>query len=300
MRKRKNRFFNIAKRFNFTPFYNVCTNMKNFILLIGLSFFILQSIYAEKIIGDLDFESGNWALVGVPLHNYKKLPIQEELSTFISHDVELMKKMQSEWDLEMTFEDKCDYHYSLKFYQNRHLVRTVTLNLHCGYATYKGLSYAFDPQEFDLLKDHAKSVSWSRISFSDLQLMKQAIQKLNRTQEVYWYEDVQQYTYPGFIMFTVNKLPWNSNMDSLQLAVEEKIQQLTGSGAFYLQKYYHLVKGDLLEVRYILNCDEMLARKLSDYDSSILAWRSHLHNQERVSILAIGIDEKRYWKIMNP
>ena len=273
--------------------------MKKFILLIGLTLFVLSQLKAEKIIGDLDFNMGDWALVGVPLHNYKKLPIQEELSTFISQDVSLMQKMQQEWDLEMTFEDKCDYHYALKFYQDKKLVRTVTLNLHCGYATYKGLSYAFNPKEFDLVKNHAKSVSWSRISFSDLQLMKQAIQKLSKTQEVYWYEDVNQYNYSGFLMFTLNKLPWNTDMDSLKLAVEDKIFAITQSKSFYLQKYYHLVKGDMLEIRYILNCDEPLATKLADYDSSLLAWRSHLHNREKVSILAIGIDENRYWKIMN-
>ena len=35
----------------------------------------------------MDFSSGDWALVGVPVHNYRMMPIQEELGTFVTKDV---------------------------------------------------------------------------------------------------------------------------------------------------------------------------------------------------------------------
>ena len=40
----------------------------------------------------------------------------------------------------------------------------------------------------------------------------------------------------------------------------------------------------------------MLAQRLEG--NLTLDWRSHLHNKDSVSILAIGIDEKRYRKLM--
>lgn len=254
---------------------------------------------AEKIIGDLDFTKGDWAMVGVPLHNYKKLPIQEELSTFISKDISLMQEIQQGWDLEMTFEDKCDYHYALKFYNGRELVRTITLNLYCGYATYDGLSYDFNPKEFERLKKGSSKIPWSRISFSEMGLMKKAIKMLNGTDGVYWYEDVEQYKYGGSFMLTIGNMSWNSNLDSLQQAVENRVYQLGQNSQFHVQEYYHQIIDGKLKVRYIVSCEEELAKTLQARSGVYLPWRSHLYNKDKVSILAIGIDENKYWRLMN-
>jgi len=222
----------------------------------------LPFLRAEKIIGDMDFSKGDWAMVGVPLHNYKKLPIQEELSTFISKDINLMKEIQKGWDLEMTFEDKCDYHYALKFYNGRELVRTITLNLYCGYATYDGLSYDFNPKEFERLKKGSSKIPWSRISFSDTDLMKKAIDLLDDTDGIYWYEDVNQYKFPGYFMLSVGEMPWSANTDSLYEAVSNRVYNLGNSKQYHLQEYYRQIVDDKLMVRYIISCDQPLAKKL--------------------------------------
>ncbi|MEL6676095.1 MAG: hypothetical protein AAFR61_28065 [Bacteroidota bacterium] len=259
----------------------------------------LPSLFAAKIIGDLDFNQGNWAIVGVPMHNYNMLPIQKELSTFISKDKGLMQDIQKRWDLEMTFEDKCDYHYSLKFYRNQELVRTVNLNLHCGYATYDGLSYTFNPDEFNRFKASAQEIPWSRISFSDLGKLKKAVNTLERSEEIYWYDDIKPYEYGGFFMLTVGDLAWNTNLDSLHQAVRQKLSSYGRSPDFYLKMYYYLVQGDYMTVRYFINCDQPFASRVNKNAQMYMPWRSHLHNKDQVSIVAIGVDENRYWRLIN-
>lgn len=273
--------------------------MKRISSLLVLILLSSTFLHAEKIIGDLDFTKGDWAMVGVPLHNYKKLPIQEELSTFISKDISLMQEIQQGWDLEMTFDDKCDYHYALKFYNGRELVRTITLNLYCGYATYDGLSYDFNPKEFERLKTGSSKIPWSRISFSDVGLMKKAIDMLNDTEGVYWYEDVEQYKFSGSFMLTIGDMSWNTDLDSLKTAVGKRVYDLGRSREFHVQEYYHQIINGKLKVRYIVSCEESLAKRLEIRSGVYLPWRSHMHNKDKVSILAIGIDESKYWRLMN-
>ncbi|MEL7340715.1 MAG: hypothetical protein AAGM67_09535, partial [Bacteroidota bacterium] len=66
---------------------------------------------AKNILADLTLNKGDWALVGVPLHNYQLIPIQQELGTFITKNKRLLAQLQTDWDFERTFEDDCDYHY---------------------------------------------------------------------------------------------------------------------------------------------------------------------------------------------
>ena len=265
-----------------------------FLLAFGLSCSL--SLQAKKVIGDLDFDTGNWALIGVPLHNYQQLPIQEELGTFITKDRFLFERIQQEWNLDLTFDDHCDYHYSLKFYRDGELVRTLNLNLYCGYLTYDGFSYRFAPQEFERFRAHARRIAWSRISFADLGVLKRAITTLETTDEVYWYEDVGQYQYSGFFMLSINGLPWNTDLDSLYDAVEQHIVRETDRGDFYLQRYYHLIRNDQLYIRYVVNCEQTLAMALPG--ELHLDWRSHLANRDSVRILAIGLDRQRYCELM--
>ncbi|MEZ4775395.1 MAG: hypothetical protein R3D00_19580 [Bacteroidia bacterium] len=266
-------------------------------LILALLFCFSSSVFAKKIISDLDFNRGDWAMVGVPLHNYKQLPIQKELSTFVSKDMDMMREIQRTWDFEQTFEDKCDFHYSLKFYRNGELVRTLNLNLYCGYITYDGMSYEFNPVEFERFRNNSSSIAWSRISFADLELLRKAIYTLDKADDVYWYDDVKQYTYPGFIVVSIDGLSWNTDMDSLFYVVEKKVVERAGTNQFYLQKYFHVIRGDDMYAKYLINCTPEVAARLEQYAD--YPWRSHLHNRDSVSILAIGIDRNRYWKLMN-
>ena len=166
--------------------------MKGFLILLSVLLLHLP-VSADQILADLDFRTGDWAMVGVPVHNYHLMPVQQDLGTFITKDTRLMQDIQTAWDFDMTFEDNCDYHYSLNIYQDEKLVRTLSVNLYCGYLTVNGLSYAFDTREFDRFLNNSQRVAWSRISFNDLDLLKRAVNTLDRAPEVYWYEDVNQY-----------------------------------------------------------------------------------------------------------
>jgi len=162
-------------------------------LLTGI---LIQPLQAKRVLEGLDFQQGEWAMIGVPLHNYKALPIQEELGTFITRDKGFMKKLKESWDFPLTLDNSCDHHYSLKIYQDGRLVRTLEMNLHCGYVTLEGLSYSLDPSEFDRFRRSSQSIPWSRITFNDPSMLKDAIEVLEKQKDVFWYEDVSPYKYP--------------------------------------------------------------------------------------------------------
>jgi hypothetical protein len=267
--------------------------------ILGLAFLLLLipfSVSAKALLQELSFERGDWAMVAVPLHNYHLLPVQQELGTFITRDKSFLRDLQDRWDFESTYDDDCDYHYALKFYQGKNLVKTLMINLYCGYITMDGLSYEFNPDEFQLFKKHAKSVAWSRISFANMDILKEAIYTLEDAANVYWYEDVKQYQYDGFFMLNLNNLPWTTNLDSLSNAVDNAIINKTGGNEFYLQKYFHQIYGNKMSVRYLVNCDEHTGQMLSSY--AVIPWRSHLHSQDSVRVVAIGVDKKKYKKLM--
>jgi hypothetical protein len=269
------------------------------IVFLSLVFFLslASPVSAIPVLNGLGFDSGDWAIIGVPVHNYQALPVQRDLGTFITRDMGLMKKIQKDWDLESTFEDKCDYHYALKFYRNGELMRTVKLNLHCGYLTWDGMSYEFNPVRFEEFRTAARPIDWSRISFADLSLVKQAIHALDTDPNVYWYDDVYPYTYPGYFMLAVNNLPWNANLDSLDVAVKKNLVGEIASNNFYLKKYFHVVRNDKLYVRYMVNCESQIANRVSP-QMRYLKWRSHLQEADSVRIVAIGINQGRYQKLM--
>lgn len=267
--------------------------------LLLLSVLTFSNTHAEAVLGDFDFSDGNWALIGVPVHNYQNLPVQNELGTFVTEDPALLNTLQRRWDFEMTFDDKCDYHYSLKLYRDGELKETLMLNLHCGYITLDGFSYSFPAREFDLIKDQARSIPWSRIRFEDPETLKKAITTLDQTEDVFWYEDVQQYMFPGSFMISVNNLHWNTDRDSLHAVVSQYLFDLSSSDDFYLQEYYYLITDGNMVVKYIVNCSESLASQLAEESSAYFRWKSHFQDKDgTISILAIGVDQDRYQDLM--
>ncbi len=268
-------------------------------LLIFFSLLLSFSLLDGKaILQDLNFEQGNWVVIGIPVHNYRAVPVQKDLGTFIAKDISLMQRVRQSWDLDPTYEDKCDYHYSLKFYKDDILVRTVKLNLFCGYLTWDGLSYEFDPSKFNDFKSHAKPIDWSRISFADLDLLKRAVETLESKPDIYWYDDVMPYKYSGYFMLAVNNLPWNADIDSLDNAMQSQLVTEIKNDDFYLKKYFHVVRGDKMFVRYMVSCDPFLAQRVAP-EQRYLPWRSHLDQTDSVRIVAIGLNQERYRKIMS-
>lgn len=263
-----------------------------------LVIFAFSHLQADKIFQDLDFSSGEWVMVGVPLHNYQLLPIQQELGTFICKDLSFMKEIQRNWDFEYTNEDNCDYHYTIKFYRNKEQMRTYTLNLYCGYITVDGLSYSFDPSLFDKVKKMAKAVDWSRINFSDEKMLRKAISALNQAPDVYWYEDVKPLQYKGFFMMGLRGLSWDVNMDSLYKATTNFIIEKTGKRDFYLKENFYSVDGDLMYVSYQVNCNEEMNRHIPKIPNALTNWKLHVNQGDTIRVVAIGVNETRYHKLM--
>lgn len=271
--------------------------MKKILVLLVLLAHISFS-YADKVLSDIDFSKGDWILVGVPMHNYQMLPIQKDLGTFMCKDVDFMKEIQNNWDLEFTEEDKCDYHYTLKLYNAGVLKKTLTLNLHCGYLTNEGLSYSFNPALFEKFKSVSKPVDWSRISFADEEILRKAIAKLSATKDVYWYENVKPFQYKGAFLMSFENLSWNTNLDSLYKEVDVELKKISGGDNLYLNQQYYAVNEDIMSISYQVNCNEDVANKFEKYPARITKWRQHVAKGDTVRVVAIGVDEARYRKIM--
>jgi hypothetical protein len=271
--------------------------MRNLLVLVFF-FLSFSLVKADKILNDLELNSGEWVMVGVPIHNYQLMPIQQELGTFICKDVSFMREIQKQWDFEYTNEDKCDYHYAIKFYHNKQIVKTITLNLHCGYVTNDGLSYTFDPTIFNRFKQVSKPVDWSRISFEDDAVLKKAIKTLSVTNDVLWYEDVQPYQYKGYFTMSYSRLPWDVDLDSLHKEVENEVKSKTGNKEFYVQLKGYSVENDNMYVSFQVNCNEELAKKANKIPATATKWKAHLEKGQKLYVVAIGLNETKYRKLM--
>jgi hypothetical protein len=267
------------------------------LLLIILCF---QAVKAERLLGDLDFTQGKWVMVGVSLHNYHPLPIQEQIGTFIMADSYIMKQIQQKWDFEEVFEDYCDYHYALKIYQDGNLVRTFKVNLLCDYISMDGMSYQYSEREFIEFRRYFKPIKWSRIRFRDLDLLKASVIKLDNIPNVYWYGDVKQYNFKGSFSCGIDHLPWNADKDSVIAAFSEQIVKETGREDFYANLKYWLVSEDLewMDLRLNVYCDEDFFKKYKR-NNVITDWRNHFSEQSFVQIVVIGLNQEDYYRAMN-
>jgi len=263
---------------------------------------VCSAARAENILSSLDFDGGSkWALIGVPITNYKALPIQRDLGTFITQDIDLMKKLQQDWDLDITFDDNCDAHYLLKFYKDGELALSLKVNLYCGYLDANQLGYQFDPSEFERFRTDTKSISWAKITFGNQTLLQKAIQKMGNAEGIYWYDNsVQSYLYPGYFMAQCPNLPWDADNDSARFRLEVQLEMTTGDSVnYYIEEHLVEVADDLntKRISYKVHCDQDFSTKAT-IQNRYMQWRSHWASTDSISIIAIGVDKKRYQEIM--
>ena len=83
------------------------------------------------------------------------------------NNLNLMKK---QWNVVPFYQDNCEYHYVLKFYNGKKLIKTLKVNLFCNYVTEDVFSYTFDPIWLTQRRSLYQNVNWSKFSFSDLPL----------------------------------------------------------------------------------------------------------------------------------
>lgn len=252
---------------------------------------------AVPMLADLDFTTGRWEMVGVTLHNYKLLPIQEEIGTFVMASKEIMKEMQQTWRFPQIFDDFCDFHYALKFYRDGKLVKTLRLNLDCNYISIGGISYRFDKQLFLKYRYAYKRVSWSRINFKNLVILREAVKRIEAMPNTYMYFDVRPYDFDGYFTIGANGFAWNVDRDSVKNAFIAKIQHITGSNQFYLIPGVYYMKDKDLCLRYEVYCNKDVAMRYRQKDM-ITDWQAHQQYSETVQIIVVGISRKDYQTIM--
>jgi len=275
--------------------------LRKYLFLTIFLMVLVSGVTARQLLHHLDLRTGHWVMVGVSLHNYKILPIQEELGTFIVDDFDVLAKMKEEWVFEEKFEDFCDYHYALKFYRNGELVETLLANLHCNYITISGLSYHFNQEIFRKYSDSFAATKWSRIRFRDLDLLKDAVNKLELLRGVYWYGDVEQYNFKGNFMIGLDQIPWDANRDSLAAVVTDEISLLLNRSDFYVSVHCWYLSDDFEEmsIRFNVYCNQDFYKSYAGVrDDWMASWRNHFSEQSFVQIVVIGLSKKDYYQVM--
>ncbi len=270
------------------------------ILLVWICFWgTVQGLEAKKLLEDLDLSTGRWEMVGVSLTNYQPVAIQEKLGTFIMSDPTILRQIQQKWSFEETYEDYCEYHYALKFYRNGDLQKTLRVNLRCNYITDEAFSYRFTEKDLTEFQRGFKPIRWSRIRYSDLDLLQTAVTQLDRMPGVYWYGDVKQFNFDGEFSVAVNDLPWNVNRDSLVESLTDLMRSRTGRDDFYITQKYWLLSDDFEKMSLKLNifCDEPFFKSYN-LGGVVTNWRNHLSEQSFVQIVVIGMSKEEYFTAM--
>ena len=258
----------------------------------------IPEIQARKVLSDLDFSSGNWVMIGVSLRNATLHPVQDSLATFICKDKNILNKIQEEWDFGPMFDDVCDYHYAIKFYKDGELKQTLRVNLNCRYITIGGAAFDFSPQDLLKYKSYYKSINWSRITFRNLDILREAVQKIDSIPNVYPYQDIKPYLYSGYFTVGYENLHWNIDKDSLTKELTKEIRVLSGRKDFYVLPSFVFVQGDYMKIRFEVYCEQLF---LESYRGPVTAgWRSHLEYTDQVQIITIGLSRENYQKIMAP
>lgn len=272
---------------------------KKFVLTLVMLVGAFCGLQAKKMLADLDLTTGRWEMVGVSLTNYQQVDLQDKLGTFILSDPNAIRQMQAKWDFEETFEDYCEYHYALKFYRNGDLQKTLLVNLRCNYITDQAFSYHFTEKEFVEFQRFFKPIRWSRVRFSDLDLLQKAVVQLDRMPGIYWYGDVKQYNFKGEFSVSINDLPWNANRDSVVTEITEYVQSKIGRDDFYITQKYWLLSDDFETMSLKLNifCDEAFY-KAYNLGGVVTNWRSLLSEQNFVQIVVIGMSKEEYFQSM--
>lgn len=279
--------------------------MKNkFLLKIKIFTFIVSFFFSNKLFSepkillqDLDFSDGEWELVGVSLHNYWIVPIQNEIRHFVLRNREILQDMKKNWVFEQTYNDYCEHHYALRFYKNGKMMKFLKINLHCGYISDGGLSYKMDSTQFVKYKKYFFPLKLSRVGYRSLTNIRKAINILLQQKDVWLYYDHIPYNYDGFFVVKIDSLPWNANRDSVQLEMKKKITSLTASSNFYLKQFIYFIDDGIQSIRYEVYCSKELAQKVPD-NMITAGWRGHFEFSDRIDLIFVGISKSEYFQLV--
>ena len=269
-----------------------------FVLITGLT----TPLSAKKILQGLDLSSGEWIMVGVPLYNYNMQPLQTSLGAFHCKVRLVLQDMQNNWEFEEFYDDYCDYHYALKFYQNGDLKKSLLVNLTCQYITDGNFSYKFPKSFFTQHQSLYRKTAWSRIRYGSLDALKIAVNEINQHDDLYWYGDVKQYDFNGSFMLGYENLPWNANKDSIISALGDQLSDSLQTDKFYITTRCWYLSDDFekMSLRLMVFCNQDLYTQYTKQKNNLALskWRNLLSNQNFIQVMVIGINKERYFKMM--
>jgi len=255
---------------------------------------IIVLLYA--LLGGIDFSQGEWSLIGVSLPNYAPHPLQQRFSAFIIQDKAVLQEMQTLWQGQTFYEDYCDYHYALKLYQGRQLVKTFKVNLRCGYITEGVFSYTFSAEWLERFSGSFRPIHWSKVWFRRNENLKTAVRALLEAPDVYFYEEPTPYLYSGRFVIAVDSVHWRTDRDSLYRTVVAQIQRAFPPGKAYVRPYFFFMDDkSLLHFRFEVFCEkadyETYGRKLK----VSVGWQPHIGPGEARRLILIGVNRERFF-----
>jgi hypothetical protein len=270
------------------------------LLVVGVLSLAGGALRATPILAGLNFADGaKWQLVGVSLHHYRPVAIQAQLGTFVCADTAVLSGLQLAWDLPLFFADVCDYHYALKFYRDGTLVKTLRVNLTCGYVSDGQLSYRLAPDALAELRGHVRRLSWSRIWYRNLDRLREAMDILARAPDAWFYEDYSHFRHDGFFLVGVRGVPLRQNAATVLDSARARVSRQLGADVLVRPYLTTLDTGRTLHYRFAVYCSEAVAESY-DATDQITPWVSHLSQTDRLLLVVVGVSERRYWRTVLP
>ncbi|MCX7606073.1 MAG: hypothetical protein N2170_02245 [Bacteroidia bacterium] len=254
------------------------------------------ALFLYTLLGGINFEEGEWTLVGVSVPNYAPHPLQQRFSAFLVQDKNILKQMQTLWEGSSFYEDYCDYHYVLKLYEGRRLRKTFKVNLRCGYITEGVFSYTFSSEWLERFSAAFRPVMWSRVWFQRNESLKPAVSALLEAPEVFFYEEPEPYLFGGRCIIAVDSVHWRVDRDSLYRQVcYQVIQAFPPQRVFVRPYFFFLDDRSLLHFRFEVFCDredfERYGRKLP----LTVGWQPHIQPGEAKRLILVGVNREKFF-----
>lgn len=256
----------------------------------------LLTLWACALLGGINFDEGDWTLIGVSLPNYAPHPLQQRFSAFRIQDKAVLKEMQALWQGKPFYEDYCDYHYVLKLYKDRKLIKTLKVNLRCGYVTEGVFSYTFSPEWLVRFANSFQPVMWSRVWFQKNESLRPAVSALLAAPEVYFYEEPQPYLFEGRFIIAVDSVHWRVPRDSLYEAVRHTVEKAFPPGRVYVRPYFFFLDDrSLLHFRFEVFCDKADFERYGKALPVSVRWQPHILPGEAKRLILIGVNKERFF-----
>ncbi|MCS7298141.1 MAG: hypothetical protein RMK19_08625 [Bacteroidia bacterium] len=257
---------------------------------------MLSVVIGYALLGGIDFSQGEWSLVGISVTNYAPHPLQQRFSAFILQDKAVLKQMQELWQGHPVYEDYCEYHYILRLYCGRRLLKSFKVNLRCGYITEGVFSYSFSPEWLERFAESFRPVAWSRVWFRRNETLKIAVQALLEAPEVYFLEEPEPYLYGGRFILAVDSVHWRVDRDSLYRAVEAQIKAVFPSQRAFVRPYFfYLDDKSLLYFRFEVFCEKSDYERYGRRLAVAVGWQPHIAPGEAKRLILVGVNRERFF-----